>query len=494
MRPFDGSVTVWRSWGNHRAQLEFRRIGRTDFDRSRAFVTFSFLIADVASELALFAAAGYLLFALDDLAVDLIYFGRRAYRAVAVYRRYPRAFVDRLPPPKRPGRLAVFIPAWDEAAVIGDMLRATVRRWSDADVRLFVGFYENDPATRTAILAVEDARIEPVMVGTPGPTTKADCLNHLYDALVATECREGWQAKAIVLHDAEDLVHPLEIALFDRMIERAALVQLPVEPLPSATSRWIAGHYGDEFAESHGKEMVVREAVGASIPLAGVGCAIERTALARLAARNEGRPFAADCLTEDYELGLRLGAIEGKAMFVRIPAATGSSVGVASRGHFPETLRDAVRQKARWVGGIALDGWERLGWSGGLGESWFRLRDRRGPFAALLLVAGYAAALLWSQVLIAQAMGAPIALQIPPLLATLLQINLVLLAWRLAMRFGFVAATYGFGEGVRSIPRLVVGNLIAILAVKRAVTIHARGERKRWEKTAHTFPTTERAA
>ena len=82
-------------------------------------MTLSFFLADLASELALFAAAGYLLFALDDLAVDLVYFGRRAWRALTVYRRYPRAFADRLPAPAQPGRFAVFIPAWDEAAVIG---------------------------------------------------------------------------------------------------------------------------------------------------------------------------------------------------------------------------------------------------------------------------------------------------------------------------------------------------------------------------------------
>ena len=49
------------------------------------------------------------------------------------------------------------------------------------------------------------------------------------------------------------------------------------------------------------------------------------------------------------------------------------------------------------VGGIAFAGWDRLGWAGGLGERWLRMRDRRGPLAALLLVAGYGALLLWLQ-------------------------------------------------------------------------------------------------
>jgi adsorption protein B len=61
------------------------------------------------------------------------------------------------------------------------------------------------------------------------------------------------------------------------------------------------------------------------------------------------------------------------------PPSPGEPGVVASRGHFPATLGAAVRQKARWLGGIAFAGWDRLGWRGGLGERWFRLRDRRGP-------------------------------------------------------------------------------------------------------------------
>ncbi|MCY7271209.1 MAG: glycosyl transferase family protein [Sphingomonas bacterium] len=451
----------------------------------------AFILSDLASELALFAAAGFLLFALDDLAVDLIYFARRGWRALTIYSRYPRAFAGSLPAPANPGRIAVFIPAWDESAVIADMLRATLKRWGDGDFRLFVGYYANDPLTEAAIGQVVDPRIEAVLVEDHGPTTKADCLNQLYDALVAIECRESWTAKAVVLHDAEDLVHPLEIRLFDVLTEKAALVQLPVIPLLDPESRWIGGHYCDEFAESHGKELVVREAVGASIPLAGVGCAMARDAIARLAADNGGRPFAAQCMTEDYELGLRIGAFADKTMFVRIPAVAGSRSVVSSRGHFPGTLDAAVRQKARWIGGIALAGWERLGWRGGIGERWMRMRDRRGPLAALLLVAGYAAILLWAQLWIATKLGAPVMLAASPVLIVLLKVNAVLLAWRVLVRAGFVTATYGIGQGLLSIPRLAVGNLISILAVKRAIGIHASGGPKQWEKTRHIFPAGE---
>jgi adsorption protein B len=168
--------------------------------------------------------------------------------------------------------MAVFVPAWDESAVIGAMLRATLKRLDYDDYRIFVGNYRNDPATAAAIANVADERIIPVQVDADGPTTKADCLNHLYDALVAHEVDTSRAAKAVVLHDAEDVVHRFELRIFDGLIDRAAVVQLPVLPLIDPRSRWIAGHYCDEFSEAHTKELVVREAVGAAIPLAGVGC------------------------------------------------------------------------------------------------------------------------------------------------------------------------------------------------------------------------------
>jgi adsorption protein B len=446
------------------------------------------IISRVAAELALFAGVGFLLFAINDLLVDIIYFARRGWRSLSVYSRFPRAFADQMSPGERTGLMAVMIPAWDESAVIASMLRATLERFDYPNYVLLVGYYRNDPATAAAIAGVNDSRVIAVEVATDGPTTKADCLNHLYDALIALETRTGEPAKAVVLHDAEDVVHPLELKLFDRLIERAGLIQLPVLPLVDRGSRWISGHYCDEFAEAHIKELVVREAVGAAIPLAGVGCAIARTPLARLAAQNHGQPFAGSSMTEDYEVGLRIGALGLKTMFVRIPARSGQRDIVASRGHFPATIGAATRQKARWLGGIALSGWDRLGWQGGIGERWMRMRDRRGPLAALLLLAAYSAAFLWGQLKLAEAMGAPVEARLDPALVTLLIINGWLLAWRMLMRACFTASAYGVVEGLMSIPRLVVGNVIAMLAAARAVSLHLGGGPRRWEKTRHIFP------
>src|SRR3954451_11239907 len=162
----------------------------------------------------------------------------------------------------------------------------------------------------------------------------------------------------------------------------------------------------------------------------------------------DGKPCAGTSMTEDYEIGLRLGALGLKTMFVRIPVQPGERGVVASRGHFPATLGTAVRQKARWLGGITLSGWDRLGWNGGLGERWMRMRDRRGPLAAVLLLAAYAAAFLWSQIWLAEALGAPIKAQLDPGLIILLTINGYLLGWRVLMRAYFTTSAYGWRQGL----------------------------------------------
>jgi adsorption protein B len=438
-------------------------------------------------ETALFAAVGFLLLGLSDLAVDFIWIGR-ALRRRLKRRRWPAACAMSLTPPAAPGRIAVFVPAWDEAAVIGEMLDHAGRAWAGDHV-VYVGCYPNDPATVAAVRAVADPRVRLVVGPAPGPTSKADCLNRLWERLRADEAAEGRRFKAVVLHDAEDVVHSAELAIFDTLIERFDLVQLPVVPLIDPGSRWIGAHYADEFAESHGKELVVREALGAALPSAGVGCAIARGALDRLATAH-GQPFDPASLTEDYELGLKLRALGGRAAFVRLPAGPGRAA-VATRGYLPHTLSAAVAQKARWMTGIALAGWDRLGWRGGLAERWMRLRDRQSVLAAIVLFAAYVALVLWSLLYAAELSGGWRMTPLSPALSLLLTVNLGLLVWRLAMRFGFVARAYGWREGLRALPRVVIGNAIAMLAARRAVTRYLSARRDGaavWDKTAHAFP------
>ena len=152
-------------------------------------------ISRAAAELALFAGAGFLLFGINDVLVDIIYFARRAWRWMTVYRRHRPAYASYWVFNDNPGFIAILVPAWDEAQVIASMLKTTLSRLDYPDYRIFVGHYRNDPATAAAIASVADPRINPVEVDADGPTTKADCLNHLYDALIAYEIETGCSTK-----------------------------------------------------------------------------------------------------------------------------------------------------------------------------------------------------------------------------------------------------------------------------------------------------------
>jgi bacteriophage N4 adsorption protein B len=308
--------------------------------------------------------------------------------------------------------------------------------------------------------------------------------------MLADEARDGARVKAIVLHDAEDGVHPAEVRVFDTLIERFDLVQLPVVPLVDRGSRWVSGHYLDEFATHHGKTLIAREAVGAGLPSAGVGCAFSRTMLGRLALDRDG-PFDAASLTEDYELGLRISSLGGKAAFVRLPEKPGGPL-VCVRAHFPATLKAAVIQKSRWIAGIALSGWDRLGWQGGIAERWMRINDRRALLAALVMLTAYVALLLNTALMVSSGVFGLVAGSPPsPWFSVLLMLSAFLLVWRLFMRALLVTRIYGWREGLRSVPRAFVGNVIDMMAARRAVAIYLRSRRDgivRWDKTGHRFP------
>ena len=432
--------------------------------------------AAVLRETALFAAFGFLLLGASDLLVDLIWLGLHLFR--------PRR-EQTFPVAANPGRLAIFVPAWDEAAVIGRMLEHSQATFGAADYLLYVGCYPNDPATIAAVRAAAGPKVRLVVGPVPGPTNKADCLNRLWERMIEDEAADGMRFKAIVLHDAEDVVHSAELPLFDALIEQHDLVQLPVVPLIDPKSRWISSVYADEFAEAHGKDLVVRQAIGASLPSAGVGCAISRGALAALAERHSA-PFDSGSLTEDYELGLRLHMLGRSATFARVPPAPGQQV-VATREYFPATLDAAAAQRARWIAGIALAGWDRLGWQGNLAERWMRLRDRQSLLAALVLAAAYLSLILLVALVAIGWLGGPAVPPFGPVLNLMLAINALLFLWRLAMRFGFVAATYGWREGLRALPRTVTANIVSMIAARRALARYLAG-RTQWDKTAHAFP------
>jgi adsorption protein B len=436
-------------------------------------------------ELLLFAGVFFLVGLADELAMDFVW----AWLRLTGRARTLRIRRDNHRHAPLAGPAALLIPAWQEEGVLAITIAHALRAWPQQQLRVYVGCYRNDVATAEAILrgSSGDPRVRLVVHDREGPTTKADCLNRLYAAMERDERRSGRRFHMVLQHDAEDMVDSAALGLLDAALERADFVQLPVLPEPQPASRWVGSHYCEEFAEAHGKAMVVRGELGLALPAAGVGCAFSREMLGTIAAdMPEAGPFSVDSLTEDYELGLKIKAAGGRAWFLRARGEDGRLV--ATRACFPPTLPQAVRQKARWIHGIALQGWDRLGWSGGLAERWMRLRDRRGPLAALVLFSAYALLVLASALWLADLLGFHRPWEPSGALLVVLWANLASFVWRSTMRFAFTAREYGWAEGVRALLRLPHSNVIAIMAGRRAFVAYIAslfGTQPRWEKTQH---------
>ncbi len=465
-----------------------------------------------------FLAAVFFISGLDDLFIDINFVIRRAYRRLFVLSRHkPLSATDLLAVSEK--AVAIMVPAWDESAVIGKMVSNTLNTLEYFNYHVFVGTYPNDSET----IRVADAvcasfpNVHRTVCPKDGPTNKADCLNWIYQGILAFERENDIHFEIFVMEDCEDIVHPLCLKLFNYLIPRKDMVQLPVFPLERGWREFSSGHYIDEFAENHSKDMWVRERLTEGIPAAGVGCAFGRAAMDHIAGQNNNQIFSIDSLTEDYEFGLRLRSYNLKGIFVsqklELPngrkrtltsgRATAAAEFVAVREYFPSTFRTAVRQKARWVLGIALQGWSHLGWRGGFWTRYMFLRDRKTLVTSQVNVFGYAVVLVQCWVWLMEWLM-PDGYRYPPIveqgsfLWTLLAVDAIFLVERLAWRIGSVYRLYGWGQALLSIPRQAWANFINAAAVYRALYMYARylmtGVLVKWDKTAHVFPSEQELA
>ncbi len=401
------------------------------------------------------------------------------------------------------------MPAWREAEVIEHMLQHNLAGVDyDRDrYDIFCGTYQNDPDTQARVDAVAGRadNVHKVVVPHDGPTSKADCLNWIYQGIVLEERRRGVRFDVLLMHDAEDVIHPLSLRLYSRLIPRYDFVQTPVFSLELAAGALVAGTYIDEFAEHHQKDMRVREALGGLVPSAGVGSAFAREAFEEIAVSHGQRAFNTESLTEDYEIGLKF-RLAGKRVCFALGTVEAATPGaareeyIATREYFPGGFQASVRQRSRWILGITLQTWEQIGWQGPAPVLYCLFRDRKALLTSALLFGAY---LLILALAVRAGIGWLTATPwtfdafCPPgsILRWMLRVNLLLLAWRIGMKVWLVGRLYGAAQGLLSVPRMVLGNLIALAAVTRAVSQYVDHRRTgaplRWLKTAHVFPTPE---
>ncbi|HEY8615976.1 glycosyl transferase family protein [Phenylobacterium sp.] len=452
----------------------------------------------------------------DDLFIDAFFWARELHRKLVVSKRHTPLTEAQLH--ARPQQhLAIMVPAWKEDDVIAAMVENAISTLDYQNYTIFCGTYPNDAAT---ISEVERARrrysrrVVRVEVDHAGPTCKADCLNAIVKTIFEHEKRLGIEYAGVILHDCEDVLHPLELKFYNYLLPRKDMIQLPVASLERKCSELIAGTYMDEFAEWHSKDLVVREILCRAVPSAGVGTCFSRRALLALQEEDAEEPFNTASLTEDYDIGARLRARGMTSIIARFPVSVrvkrktlfglgpektlDVAMPLCVREYFPNTFRTSYRQKARWTLGIAYQGWAQLGWADTLKANYFFVRDRKAIVTPLLSLASYLILLnfvafaVWPQ---AAAHGFrpifPDQWWFWPLIA----FNGFALAARTAQRLYFVNRFYGWEHALLSLPRMVVATFVNLWAAGRATRIFFEslmfGKGIVWDKTMHDFPTAE---
>ncbi|WP_026431828.1 glycosyl transferase family protein [Paracidovorax oryzae] len=458
-----------------------------------------------------------LLSSIDDLFIDVWYWTRQAYRSVMVRRRYKRLTAQELRDrPEQP--MAIMVPAWLEYDVIAPMLSNMVSTLEYKDYTIFVGTYRNDARTIAEVERMRRRYRQLVRVEVPhdGPTCKADCLNWIVQALFSHEKHMPAPFAGVVLHDSEDVLHPLELKYYNYLLPRMDFIQLPVTSLERSWFEIVAGTYMDEFAEWHSKDLVVRESMSSMVPSAGVGTCFSHRALHELSRTMDNQPFNVDSLTEDYDIGTRLSRMGMKQIFGKFNVdyvtrrvaffglgreKTGTiQMPLGVREFFPDTFRTAYRQKARWTLGIGLQGWEQVGWSGSLATKYLLFRDRKGLVTSFMAMLGYLLMFNFLLFFIADALGwwtvyYPSVFSPGGWLMTVMGLNAFALMLRVVQRAYFVTSMYGWEHGLLSVPRMIVGNCINAMAAARAWKLFLSnklfGTRLVWDKTMHDFPSAD---
>lgn len=451
---------------------------------------------------------------LDDLFIDIVYWSRRAWRALTVYHTHPHVNYRNLYKlVEKP--FAIMVPAWQEHGVIDKMAELAATTLDYENYHIFVGTYPNDPETQHDVEAVcsRFPNVHKVVCVRPGPTSKADCLNNVLNAIMQFEQRANLKFEGFILHDSEDMLSRMELRMFNLLADRKDLIQMPVYPMKRAWSDFTGGHYLDEFAETHGKDIVVREALAGQVPSAGVGTCFSRRAVMALQEAGNGIAFDVQSLTEDYDIGFRLKAFGMKEIFVRFPvqdpddahtrhAASETGINrreasvISVREYFPDSLSYAVRQKSRWIIGIVYQGFKTHRWASSGILNYFLWRDRKGAvtnftgFLALVLAAQLL--VVWSyQKLVPDSYQFLSIFESDGWLAALLYVNLWLMLNRIGQRMIFVTRYYGVVQGLLAVPRLAWGSLVNFLANWRALKqtfLSSDIRRIAWDKTSHEFP------
>lgn len=440
----------------------------------------------VFSYLIIFAV---LLFCFDDLFIDFI---------ALVFNLKPKAIsLDQLSkmhnmPQKR---IAIMIANWHEDDIIERMIHGNVGRLDYLNYDIFLGVYPNDVATVVAAQRLEAAysRVHVVINTKEGPTSKGQMLNEIVHHITAKEIRDKRIFDIFMLHDSEDIIHPLSLKLVNYEMDEVDFLQTPVFSLPTRWTDLTRAVYIDEFTESHTKDMLVRSFLKGGVPSAGVGTAMSHLFVSEIKLLQNGQLLKEDTLTEDYHLGLMAQRLGYESKFVCSYVQKKNRVDhIATREYFPASAATSIRQKTRWTLGISFQGYDNLRWSKTFIENYFLWRDRRSFLNAIVLILSYALTLSYITYYFISGEW-PKFLTADQMLLGVLSLNFYLMAIRLVQRYRLVFELNGFKLSLLIPARWFLANYINTLASFKAFKTYRAhvktGTRPQWVKTTHELPT-----
>lgn len=457
----------------------------------------------------------YIISGLDNLFLDSYYWARYVWRIWKIRHYEPLTYEKLIAPNEQ--SIAVLIPCWREENVIANMLKHNFYSIEYSNYYFFVGVYPNDQETVTEVqnLAKQNKRIKCIVGDQPGPTSKAANLNYMYKFVKIFEKTISEPFAIFVLHDSEDIIHPLSFKLYNFLIPRKDMIQIPIFPLKVSYLNFTHWLYADEFAENHTKDIVVRESIGAHVPSAGVGTAFRSGALEMLEDAETGAPFAINSLTEDYRTSLALRVHRLKQAFViqhvirmkwKKRFFSGNYVQkpakeiIAVRALFPLEYIKSVRQKTRWIIGIVFQEWQDGVWPKEWLIRYTLAHDRKSFITHFVNGFGYLIFAFWLIYSISTYSKPEYpALQeqfhLHPWVWWLCFLATFQMAVRLIQRTIATWRVYGFQPACLVIPRAMYGNILNLHALIRAYhiyfsvpTVEKKTKNIAWDKTDNSFP------
>ncbi|MEI6101030.1 MAG: glycosyltransferase, partial [Eubacteriales bacterium] len=457
----------------------------------------------------LIVALGFIVFSIDDLFWDVSSIVRAIRHGETA--RLPIEHLDALPPKL----LAVMVAAWHEDNVLESVIEnmITSLQYPQSMYHVFIGVYPNDGPTIDVArkLELQYENVHMVINAIPGPTCKADNINHIIQTIKQFEIQRHWRFSSVTIHDSEDVVHPYELKITNYLLDTYNVMQFPVIPLQlmptfkNIFKGMTIGTYADEFAENHYRAMSSREAMSAVVPSAGTGYVLSHTILDIFG----NDPLCPeDSLTEDYKLSLILAKKGFNTHFVleKVPRLMDNNTVrwdyVATRSFFPDTFKTAVRQKTRWIYGITMQSAKvseifktnKMGIAG----RYSLYKDLKAKLSNLMVLPGY---LVFIYFIVSLFVPIPFMYPQGSFAYQLCVFLTLMMIFRQIMRGIAITNFYGFKSMAVAclfpplLPiRLVWGNLINMSATIQAwkLFFFGKGTKKKkkkvaWSKTDHTF-------